>query len=397
MFILQLLNDKTADWFEINDAGEVISRQHFSEISQCPKVNPDANLIVLYPGEKISIVTAKLPKMRASEKLQAIPFVIEEQLADNPEAILVTVGDTNTDGATIIGVTDKAAFETQITALHDANLYPRSLIPDFLALSWEAETWSVLVQNQMAIVRTDFQNGFSVDAQNLLFFLELQLTKTKKPTKIICWQENNIIDQVAFEKLHIPIEIRCESKYGYFDAKNLSIKPPLNFLQGKYRPKTQSSDLRKNWMMCATSGAALITFLFLSQIAQWIYFQHQAIALENKVTEVYRTLFPNSKDVLEPHFRTASLLKKYTAAAQDSEFLKVFGIAGKTVLAFPSIHTQSIQFENHQLTLTVNAKNVDVLSEWSQSLRAQDMQVSQRVLSTAKDNLSAEMTVKENS
>src|SRR3989338_7261468 len=343
MFILQLLNDKTADWFEINDAGEVISRQHFSEISQCPKVNPDANLIVLYPGEKISIVTAKLPKMRASEKLQAIPFVIEEQLADNPEAILVTVGDTNTDGATIIGVTDKAAFETQITALHDANLYPRSLIPDFLALSWEAETWSVLVQNQMAIVRTDFQNGFSVD------------------------------------------------------AKNLSIKPPLNFLQGKYRPKTQSSDLRKNWMMCATSGAALITFLFLSQIAQWIYFQHQAIALENKVTEVYRTLFPNSKDVLEPHFRTASLLKKYTAAAQDSEFLKVFGIAGKTVLAFPSIHTQSIQFENHQLTLTVNAKNVDVLSEWSQSLRAQDMQVSQRVLSTAKDNLSAEMTVKENS
>lgn len=397
MYILQLLNDHSIDWFDINDAGEIISRQHFAEVSQCPKVNPDANLIVLYPGEKISIVTAKLPKMSASEKLQAIPFIIEEQLADNPESVLVTVGDINSEGKSIIGVTNKAIFEIQIAALHDANLYPRCLLPDFLALSWEPETWSMLIQNQMALVRTDFQNGFSVDAQNLLFFLELQLTKTKKPTKIICWQENNIIDQVAFEKLHIPIEMRGESKYGYFDTKNLNTKPAMNFLQGKYRPKTQSSDLRKNWMMCGASGAALVTFLFLSQIAQWIYFQHQAIALENKVTQVYRTLFPNSKDVLEPRFRTTALLKKFDAAARDGEFLKVLGVAGKTVLAFPNIQTQSIQFENHQLTLTVNAKNVDVLSEWSQSLRAQDMKVSQRVLSTAKDSLSAEMTVKENS
>ena len=249
----------------------------------------------------------------------------------------------------------------------------------------------------MALVRTDFQNGFSVDANNLFLFLQLQLEKNKdkKPKKIIAWQENNIFDVARGEKLGVPVEIRGESKYGYFDNKNLSSKPAMNFLQGKYRAKTQSSELRKNWMLCGATVVALITFLFLSQFVQWIYFRHQSIVLENQVTQIYQTLFPGAKDVLEPRFRTASLLKRFDTALQSSQFLKVLSIAGKTVLTFPDIQTTSINFDNQQLHLTVTAKNVELLSQWSQALRSQGLLVTQRVLSTNKNAVHAEVTVKE--
>jgi hypothetical protein len=62
----------------------------------------------------------------------------------------------------------------------------------------------------------------------------------------------------------------------------------------------------------------------------------------------------------------------------------------------PDIQTNAIDFDSQQLKITVNAKNVAMLSQWSQALQAQGLSVSQRVLSTAKNNVSAEITLKEN-
>lgn len=92
MFILQLHSDQTSTWFEINDDGEIISSHLILDLFACPKINSDANLVVLIPGMQVLMTTVKLPKMRASERARAIPFAIEEQLAGDPENISVITG-----------------------------------------------------------------------------------------------------------------------------------------------------------------------------------------------------------------------------------------------------------------------------------------------------------------
>lgn len=397
MYILQLFHDNAAEWFEINEAGKTIAQHSLSDLSQCPKINPDAHLIVLYPGEKIIITAVKLPKMRAAERAQAIPFALEERLASDPDAIVTVIGDTQPDGTVIVAVMEKIIFEAQLTALHDLNIYPRVILPDFLALIWETDTWSVLLKNQMAIVRTGYQQGFSADANNLFLLLKLMLEKNKNylPKKIVCWQEDAVLDTVQFEKLGVPIEMRADIHNHYFDFKNISTKPAMNFLQGKYRPKTQSSAIRKNWIICALTFAALMAFLFLSDIAQWFYFRHQSIALEKQVLQTYQVLFPSAKTVLEPRFRTKTLLKRFDAASRGSVFFQLLSVAGKTMLSFPDIQLQGIDFQNKQLTLTVNAKNVEVLSQWSDAMHAKGLSLSQRVLSTDKNSVQATMTARE--
>lgn len=397
MFILQLFNNQTADWFEINEAGEITAHHHIADLSECPKINPTENLVVLLPGETVTLTSVKLPKMRLSERAQAIPFALEEQLASEPDSIQVAVGDTQNDGTVTVAIIEKTILEAQLNALHNVNLYPRIMLPDFLGIILEPETWSIVLQDQMAIVRTDFQNGFSVDANNLLLFLQLNLEKNKahKPKKIICWQKNAVLDVSQLEKVGVPIEMRGESKYSYFDVKNLTTKFPLNFLQGKYRSKGQSSELQKNWLICGVSVAALIGFLFLSNIAQWIYFRYQSAILENKILLVYKTLFPTAKTVLEPRFRTANLLKKFDSASQGGNFLKIVGIAGKTALTLPGLQIVSFEYKNEKLALTVNANSVSQLSEWSKGLRAEGLQIQQHILSTEKNNVHAEITIQE--
>lgn len=397
MFVLQLFSNNTGEWFELNESGAVISRQLITDLAACPKINPNDILTLLFPGEQLLLTTIKLPKMRASEQLKAIPFALEEQLAADPENMVIATGDAKADGSLVVAAIDKNIIDTKIQSWRDANLFPQRVLPDFLAIAWLPETWSVVIKNKMALVRTDFNAGFTVDENNLFLFLQLALEKNKehKPKKILCWQQDSIVNPAEFEKLNIPFELMDEKKYPSFDIASLSTHPPINLLQGKYRPKSQSSSLKTNWMRCAIAAGAFIFILFSSCFVEWIYFYHQSNQLSNQIAVIYRDLFPGATDVLEPRFRTAELLKKYAGASDGSVFLKLLGDSAKIALQFPGTTVQSFQFNNKQLKLHVQTNKIETLTAYLQRLQSEKLSVEQRIVKSAPNDVEADITIKE--
>lgn len=397
MFVLQLFSNNTGEWFELNESGAVISRQSILDLAACPRINPHDIFTLLFPGEQLLLTSVKLPKMRASEQLKAIPFALEEQLASDPENMYIAMGDAKADGCLVVAALDKNIIDTKIQSWRDANLFPQKVLPDFLAIAWFPETWSIVIKNKMALVRTDFNAGFTVDENNLFLFLQLALEKNKehKPKKMLCWQQDSILNPAEFEKLTIPVEWMDEKKHSSFDIASLSTHSPINLLQGKYRPKLQSSSLKTNWIRCGMVASAFILFLFASRFVEWIYFYHQSNQLSNRIAVVYRDLFPDSTDVLEPRFRTAALLKKYAGASDASVFLKLLGDSAKTILQFPGTIVQSIQFENKQLKLHVQTNKIETLTAYLQRLQAEKLLVDQRIVKNAPNDIEADMVIKE--
>lgn len=397
MFVLQLFSDDSGEWFELNESGAIISRQLIADLTACPKINPAAIFTLLFPGEQLLLTSVKLPKMRASEQLKAIPYALEDQLASDPENMYIATGDIKTDGSLVVAALDKNGIEMKVQSWRDANLFPQRVLPDFLAIAWEPETWSIVIKNKMALVRTDFTAGFTVDEDNLFLFLQLALEKNKdhKPKKILCWQKDSVIDPVEFEKLTVPIEFVDEAKRTSFDITSLSSHSPINLLQGKYRPKSQSSSLKTNWMRCGIAASVFILFLFASRFVEWVYFYHQSNQLSDRIALVYRDLFPGATDVLEPRFRTAELLKKYAGASDGSIFLKLFGDSAKTILQFPEATVQSFQFDNKQLKLRVQTNKIETLTAYLQRLQVKGLLVDQRIVKSVPNDVEADITIKE--
>ena len=393
MFLLQLHPDQTVTWLECNELGEILSMRLFSDLSQCPKINKENKLMVLIPGEKVIMTRVKLPKMRASEKSQAIVYALEEQLASDPEKMAVMTGESQTNGLITAAIIEKEIIHETVHALQAANLYPQCLLPDFLGITWKPETWSVVLQHNMALVRTDLQQGFSVDIDNLFLLLQLLLNKNKIPTEINCWQQDNIVDIRQSEKLNVPFHVFDKSKNEFLDVRNLFLNPAINFLQGKYRQKTQISTLRTHWIGCGSAFAALIFFLFFSNIVQWIYFRHESRILQTKITQIYQTLFPGAKSVLEPHFRVAALLKKYEGASEANVFLHAYELLGQTLLHFPDMHAQSVVFNKKQLQVTVQGKSLQNLTAFSKMLQKKGLQTSQQILKNNPNDVEAEVIV----
>lgn len=395
MFILQLSHQSPHEWLELNDAGDVISRITITELTECPKINVDANLMILFPGEDITLMSVTLPKMRMSEKLLAIPFALEEQIASDPEQMGVALGDDRADGSMLVAIYDKNNFEACVQAWHAVHLFPRAVVPDFLSIKWEPESWSIVLQNNMAWVRTDVQRGFSVDVNNLFLMLQMLLEKNKnfKPNRIICWQNNVILDVAEFEKLSVPVALRDAARDSFFDIKQLFSKPALNLLQGKYRAKAPSTDLKKSWMVCGYTFVTLILLLFVGNIAQWFYFQHQSNKLETQVSQAYRTLFPGATQILEPHFRVAALLKKFQGATKGSEFLRLLSVVGETTEHMPALTLQTFDFSHNQLALTYHANTLQTVQQCVQQLQMHGLKVTQQISNAQTKNITAVLMI----
>jgi len=305
------------------------------------------------------------------------------------------MGDNQADGSSIVAVFDKAHFESQWRVWHAQHFTPWCVIPDFLVLQLIPDAWSILVKNKMALVRTDIQDGFSIDVDNLFVFLQLMLNRPKKnkPTRFICWQENAVIDVVQLEKLGLPVELRDPSRENPFDMKTLITKPAFNLLQGKFQTKRQSSLLRKNWILSGIAACALIGLLFFGNVAEWFYFHHQSTILQAQITQIYRQLFPGATDVLEPHFRVAGLLKKFQGVSQDDAFLVLSGTTGEAILHFPELQTQSLDYTKNKLSVTLQAKKMATLTQCLQVIRSKGFEVSQKISKTGKDQVEAIITV----
>lgn len=391
MYLLQLHRDQSGRFFEINDDGVVISTQHVTDFSVCPKINPQDRLAVLFPGDYVTMTSVKLPKMRESERIKAIPFALEEQLTSEPETLLFLNGKIQTDGSMPIAVIQKALLENQIAPLLAANLYPQVMLPDFMGIGLETGAWSVCVDNNMAIVRLNETVGFTIDASNLVLFLELALEHNAKPDRIVFFQTETIIDVTQFEKLNVPFFVRDQI---CFDVKSLIAAHPFNFLIGKNKPKSQSSHLRQNWMICGITAAVWVGALFFGHLAEWIYLKHQSTVLEKKVLVAYQALFPGARDVLEPHFRTQRLLSQYQEASKGSAFLKLLSLCGKALSSVPDVQLMTLKYDQNALTLSVETKTAAQLNQWISAIQSQGLIATQRSSGVDNTMMTADIVVK---
>ena len=296
--------------------------------------------VCLLPGELVTMHVIKLPKMRASERLQAIPNLLEPRLACELETIEIALGDAQSDGALTVAVFEKELLRNLLQKWRAAGVDLNCVLPDYLALTWSPGSWSVVLQNDRALIRTGYQSGFACDANNLITLLESTLNKEaeKKPTRLVCWAESNAIEKLA--ALNVTIDLHDTSTSNMFDVSVLKSKPAINLLQGKYQSKVQVSLFKRNWRWCGAMAMTVVVFLFLSQVTQWFYLRHQNVVLDTQVKHAYQQLFPGSTDVVEPQFRARALLKRLQGANKTIVSLGLKIEKQQTVIAIAPHHLQ---------------------------------------------------------
>jgi general secretion pathway protein L len=339
----------------------------------------DMDVTVLLPGELAILNCVQLPARSQRQALQALPFVVEEQLADDIEKVHLSVGHRLDDGRWPVLVVDLAIMASLMDICDQTNLRLKAIYVDAQMLPASNGRLSILMHDDRVLFHSS-QAAAVFDHATAASMIHFLLGESVVSHVQIQFQAENEQQALLAQQLSTEFSALGETQV----AMEATVVPMLaasllpanasaiNLLQGRFTVRQVSS--RLPWWQMA---AAMALFLWIGQLALQIgsggYFNYQANRLEQSAEEQYRKLFPDARHVSNPRKRLEARLLEGANTAGENSFARLFSSSVQALNSLPdheglTIEELRYESEQGQLELELKASSIDQLDQLKQAL-----------------------------
>jgi general secretion pathway protein L len=174
--------------------------------------------IVLVPTEKVLLLAVDLPLASRAQRLTALPFAIEDRIADQIDLVHVALGTEVAPRTYLAGAVRHAVMHDWIATLDAAGLAHAAIVPDALLLpAPPTGSWAVEAADGRIIVRTDSGAGFAVPVERF----------------VAVWTASGALPCVI-HGAPLPFDLPMSSVALADMASRRSLAPGLDLRQGRY-------------------------------------------------------------------------------------------------------------------------------------------------------------------
>jgi general secretion pathway protein L len=302
--------------------------------------------------------------------LQAVPYVLEEQLADDVENLHFALGQRDTDTVTV-AVVARAQMEKVQELLAQAHFTTTRWFSEVLAVPLPPEGWGILPLDEVILIRTGTQKGFAIERNNLSILLPIALAEEEYLPKCleIFTQSSSPTLLLELQTMGIPVTEHVDERGPLiWFIRGLSETKPLNLLQGNYRPVSKLGVLWKPWRLTAI----LLLLWGGLQIGKLLIEHHQlnqqAHFLSVESEKLYRHTFPESQRVVNPRVQMEQKLTTLrTQQTQPSEdFLTLLTQLAPSFQQVPELTLERIDYRQGRLDLQLSVTDLQALEQLKQ-------------------------------
>lgn len=336
-------------------------------------------IVAVVPGVDVLITRVQSPKTSRSNLEKAVPFLLEEQLADSVEELHFSLGKRGVNGQLSVIVIARKLLSHWMETIKNVGIRPEAVVCEPLLLPWQPGRWTLLITSEKAIVRTGLESGFALDSNNLLSTLTLLMNdeNEKKPQSLNVLDFTRGINQVDLSGLGIPIltEERDDNPLSLF-AANYAQNPSINLLQGVFSP---SSQLRGWWQPFKMTAWLMIGwFLFRSGYGLYMENQNekQMLVLNQRIESHFREAFPNVRRVVDARVQMNQGLKSLRGSDQPTSqkgFLSLITRSGEVLKTVPGVTLKSMRFQEGKLDFFMRLKDLQTLDRVKQKLEKKQL------------------------
>jgi general secretion pathway protein L len=325
--------------------------------------------------------------------LRAVPYALEEQLAEDIEDFHFVIGKTDPHYGTPVAGIRKDTIEGMLATFNQAGISIDAIIPDAICSPAAPDQWSVLFHASKALVQFQALIGSVIDTANLPLLLQVSLDRTlNKPEKIVCFHLDGEEPDLALEQIDPDIEI-IKVAYnthplvvfcGEFDrAKS------LNLLQGKYKPKRKSSGQWYRWRLAASLAAAWLLLYSGINLVELNSLKKKNAELEVQIESIYKKSFPDSKRIVNPRVQMEQKLNELRGGGgpQGSQFLALLTESVSAISSQKDIEIQSIDFRNNRMDIGLTGTNLQSVETLNRELNKNARLMTEITSATSEKNI----------
>ncbi|MDR3478885.1 MAG: type II secretion system protein GspL [Gammaproteobacteria bacterium] len=367
-----------ASWGVINDAGTITETSLHGKIEDLASIALDKELIVIVPAQDILLTSVKIPKMSRQRLQQALPFALEEQLLSDINDLHFAMGTFSANNSLPVAIVSQQKMTDWINTFKQIGLSPSVFIPASLLAPLIEKTWSILIEDNIAIIRTDLNSGFACDKSNLQTVIESRFTEQAEQPEAIALRNYTPhattldVNDIKISEKNFP-EIQLIE-----DMCNWAHNPPINLLQGPYLTKRKSSHSKKIWLLAGYLGIAWIGLLFVSHIISFFILHHQVSALDAGINHIYKKHFPEATSLIAPKQRMEEKLSQLSTQGHRNPLLLWLAYTGKALTEATGVRIDQLDYRNNQLTLSLSAPNMDRIDAFTHALMQSGLTIKQQ-------------------
>ncbi|NOR41482.1 MAG: type II secretion system protein GspL, partial [Gammaproteobacteria bacterium] len=308
------------------------------------------------------------PGRNRKKLLQAAPYALEEQLSEDVEQLHFAIGVELDDGSWQVAVINKQRMETLMAALAEAGLDVQQVIPEQLAVPLSAEGDSVLIDHDMAIVRSGMYSGYAVDRDNLGIVLAAgQPEDADAPAILQLYVEQDASPDPADYPAETHIEHYARDPLSIL-AQGLDIKA-INLLQGDFGQSGEWGRMLRPWR--ATAALLLAGVLISNAVMAVDYYRlgKESDQLKIQIEATFRKAFPETKRLVNPRAQMQQKLDQLQKRqGTGNRFLDLVGQVGAVIKDTKGVEFTGANYRGGRLDLDLMVSSLQLLDQLKQEL-----------------------------
>ena len=371
--------ERPAAWVRVDSNGTQKTRVVTGPLEMAADDAANVPVIGLLPASEVLTTRASIPARSMSKIRAALPFALEESLADDIDNLHFAAGARSGDGSVPVAVIAKPDLERRLAEFREAGIEPARLVAENQGLAKVPGSMSILLDDRDAMFndgadlefamqdvkpsevlvaagKLGIESGDDVDdgpeeQGHLLVFCDLQTEQRLQHDWIALRHELASVDVNVLAEGSLPkLAVTVAAGHG------------INLLQGSYGRAPEYTELMRPWK---TAAALLIGFLALGGIGKGLdYFQltRERDALQEQFGSEYRSIRPNdNRNIVDPVNTVRSLQRSVGVASAPPVFLQSLAVLSSAVAGNDGISIEQISYRAGVVDIRLLAPSIPEL------------------------------------
>jgi general secretion pathway protein L len=334
-------------------------------------------IVVFVPGADVRLAQIKVPARNPAKALQAAPYALEDQFAEDVDSLHFAIGERLADGSFAVATVAQERLEQWLQPFRARAIMPHSMVPETLALPWDGGAWPVLAEAGQMTARTGDCAGFSCAPEDFEQFLQLAEGGSQHALRILVTRGV----RSDFTALQRPLELLP----GFDDPlegliRHLRPAQSINLLQGAF---SQRQSLQRFWRPWRLAGG-LVAMAFLLgvvvNVAQSVRLGYALRQQEASNEAHFAQAFPGERVASLPLSTQVELKQRALRnAGTPSGLLFLMQQAATALTQTPGLLLKTLEFRDGCLHLDLNGTDLQALEKlrgWFAAHRASLLDVS---------------------
>ena len=373
--------NKAVDWIAVDGNGTRISPPVTGPLAEAAKDVADRTVIALVPAATVLSTSVNIPIRSGSRLLAALPFALEEHLAEDVEQLHFAVGLRNESGLLPVAVVAHELMQEWLQRLDEAGISASRLVPENHGLARIPGTLSLLAAENQIMFNDGADKEFVMQgvkpSDALAVAGALDETTVDEdadagdqgvPGHLLVYCEPS--DEERFqhdwnalrhELASVDINLLPDGVLPRL-AVTVAIGRGINLLQGRYGAKAELGATFRPWRYAAVLLLTLGVVAFGGKVVDYYRLSQEESALKDQFTQVYREIRPDdTREVVDPAGIVNSVRRSLGGPAAAQVFLPSLRQLGLALQQNGSANIEAISYRAGVIDVRLTAPDVATL------------------------------------